>query len=268
MTVTFFGRPFASGNFTQIGQHTGVASGSTTTASWAGLDAGQEFEWYATASDGTNTTTGPTWTFHTTASADPVFVGTGDIASCAVTEDTATGNIIQGIEGNVFTVGDNVYDNGTTSDFANCYAPTPWGSPGVKSRTRPAPGNHDWGAGVTDNLERLHAATSAPPLPTRTARATTATTSHQATGTSSCLDSECEDVPGRLHRGLTARALAERPTSPPTAPRTSSPSGTSRATARARRTTRLSSRSGTTSTPPAWTSSWTATTTSTSASRR
>ena len=152
MTVTFFGRPFASGNFIQIAQHTGVASGSASTAPWAGLGAGQEFEWYATASDGTHTTTGPTWTFHTTPASDPVFVGTGDIASCAVTEDTATGNIIQGIDGNVFTVGDNVYDNGTTSDFANCYAPTPWGSAGVKSRTRPAPGNHDWGAGVTDNL--------------------------------------------------------------------------------------------------------------------
>ena len=66
LTVTYFGRPLASGNFAQIALHTGVASGSSDTASWAGLGAGQSFEWYATVSDGTHTTTGPTWTFHTT----------------------------------------------------------------------------------------------------------------------------------------------------------------------------------------------------------
>ncbi len=106
---------------------------------------GQTFEWYATVSDGTDTTvTGPTWTFHTPAGTDPVFVGVGDIGSCAVTTDTAAGNIIEGIEGNVFTTGDNVYANGTATDFANCYAPTPWGDPG-SCRDRPGPGNHDWG---------------------------------------------------------------------------------------------------------------------------
>ena len=66
MTVTFFGRPFASGNFTQIGQNTGVASGTNTTTSWANIGAGQKFEWYVTVNDGTATTTGPTWTFNTT----------------------------------------------------------------------------------------------------------------------------------------------------------------------------------------------------------
>ena len=52
MTVTFFGRPFASGNFTQIGQNTGVASGTNSTTTWVGLGAGQAFEWYATVNDG------------------------------------------------------------------------------------------------------------------------------------------------------------------------------------------------------------------------
>ena len=208
LTVTYFGRPLASGNFTQIAQHTGVSSGGNDTASWSGLGAGQTFEWYATVSDGTDTTTGPTWTFHTTPSSDPVFVGTGDIASCAVTEDTATGNIIQGIEGNVFTVGDNVYENGTAADFANCYAPTPWGSPGVKSRTRPAPGNHDWGAGVTDNLNGYFgyfgaAATDADgnsyysyDIPSSNWHVVN-------------LDSECEDVPGGCTAGSAPGALAE-----------------------------------------------------------
>ncbi len=83
LTVTFFGRPLASGNFAQIGQNTGVASGTDTTTSWANIGAGQTFEWYATVKDATHTAvTGPTWTFHTTASTDPVFVGAGDIADC------------------------------------------------------------------------------------------------------------------------------------------------------------------------------------------
>ena len=147
MTVTFFGRPFASGNFTQIGQNTGVASGTNTTTSWANIGAGQKFEWYATVNDGTATTTGPTWTFNTAAGADPVFVGAGDIASCDVTTDTDTGVLLEGIQGTVWTTGDNVYDFGTAQEFTDCYAPTPWGGSGIKSRTRPVPGNHDWGTG-------------------------------------------------------------------------------------------------------------------------
>ena len=69
------------------------------------------------------------------------------------------GNIITGIDGNVFTTGDNVYPSGTAAEFTNCYAPTPWGSPSVKSRTRPVPGNHDWGTrarpGQPGRLQRL-----------------------------------------------------------------------------------------------------------------
>ena len=153
LTVTYFGRPYASGNFVQIAQNTGVVSGTSTTTPWSDLGAGQEFEWYVTVDDGTAAAvTGPTWTFHTTPSTDPVFVGVGDIASCAVTDDTATGNIIQGIEGNVFTTGDNVYDFGTALEYANCYGTTPWGSPSVKNRTRPIPGNHDWGTGGPETL--------------------------------------------------------------------------------------------------------------------
>jgi hypothetical protein len=156
LTVTFFGRPYASGVFTQFAQNTAVVSGSNTSTSWANLGAGQTFEWYVTVSDGTATTTGPTWTFHTTPSADPVFVGVGDIAACdPVIADTATGNIVQAIDGVVFTTGDDVYYYGTAEEYANCYAPTPWGSPSVLSRTRPIPGNHDWGIGGTINRNNL-----------------------------------------------------------------------------------------------------------------
>ena len=153
LTVTWFGRPLASGNFTEIGQNTGVVSGTNTATTWVNRGAGQTFEWYATVNDGTLTTTGPTWTFHTLASVDPVFVGVGDIGSCSVTTDTDTGNVIAGIDGAIWTTGDNVYPNGTATDFANCYADTPWGTAPIKDRTRPIPGNHDWGVGVTDNLD-------------------------------------------------------------------------------------------------------------------
>ena len=57
MTVTFFGRPFASGVFAQIAQKTGVVSNSNTTTTWPSLGAGQKFEWYVTATDGTTLVT-------------------------------------------------------------------------------------------------------------------------------------------------------------------------------------------------------------------
>src|SRR5687767_3220883 len=70
-----------------------------------------------------------------------VFVGAGDIASCASSGDETTANLLDGISGTVFTLGDNVYDFGTANEFANCYHPT-WGR--HLARTRPAPGNHDY----------------------------------------------------------------------------------------------------------------------------
>jgi hypothetical protein len=42
----------------------------------------------------------------------------------------------------VFTAGDNVYSSGTATEFNTYYNPT-WGQ--FKARTRPAPGNHDYG---------------------------------------------------------------------------------------------------------------------------
>jgi len=49
--------------------------------------------------------------------------------------------LLDQIAGTVFTTGDNVYDNGTASEFQDCYGPS-WGR--HKARTRPTPGNHDW----------------------------------------------------------------------------------------------------------------------------
>lgn len=69
------------------------------------------------------------------------FVGAGDIAHCSSTGDEATALLLDGIAGTVFTLGDNAYEDGTATEFANCYEPT-WGR--HKARTRPSPGNHEY----------------------------------------------------------------------------------------------------------------------------
>jgi 3',5'-cyclic AMP phosphodiesterase CpdA len=73
---------------------------------------------------------------------DPVLVGAGDIADCKELSGAAkTAILLDRIEGTVFTLGDNAYDSGTPSQFADCFGPT-WGR--HKARTRPALGNHDY----------------------------------------------------------------------------------------------------------------------------
>src|SRR4029079_5580547 len=99
--------------------------------------------------DARGTANSPAWTFATAAGADPVFVGAGDIADCTGTGDSATAELVKGIQGQVFTLGDNVYDDGLLSEFNPCYAPT-WGVPAIKSSTRPSTGNHDFGNDTND----------------------------------------------------------------------------------------------------------------------
>ena len=77
----------------------------------------------------------------TTAGSTVTFVGAGDIADCGNNNDQATADLINAIPGSVFALGDNVYDNGTVSEFVNCYGPT-WGA--FKSRTFPSAGNHEY----------------------------------------------------------------------------------------------------------------------------
>ncbi len=72
---------------------------------------------------------------------DPVFVGAGDISTCTGNGDEATAKLLDGIDGTVFTTGDNVYPDGAYVDFLNCYDPT-WGR--HKARTFPSVGNHDY----------------------------------------------------------------------------------------------------------------------------
>jgi hypothetical protein len=71
-----------------------------------------------------------------------VFVGAGDIAGCTSRfRDEATADLLDGIEGTVFALGDNVQGPGTAADFADCYDPV-WGR--HKARTWPAVGNHEY----------------------------------------------------------------------------------------------------------------------------
>jgi hypothetical protein len=72
---------------------------------------------------------------------DPVLVGAGDIVTCGGTHDDDTAKLLDGIDGTVFTLGDNVYPDGAPAQFSDCYAAT-WGR--HKARTMPAPGNHDY----------------------------------------------------------------------------------------------------------------------------
>ena len=65
----------------------------------------------------------------------------GDIASCASTGDEATATLLDSLGGTVATLGDTVYESGTSSEFTQCYTPS-WGR--HKSRTRPAVGNHEY----------------------------------------------------------------------------------------------------------------------------
>lgn len=76
------------------------------------------------------------------AAGEPVLVGAGDIADCGQSGDEATADLLDGIPGTVFTTGDNAYESGTAAQFADCYDPG-WGR--HKDRTRPVPGNHDYG---------------------------------------------------------------------------------------------------------------------------
>jgi hypothetical protein len=70
-----------------------------------------------------------------------VLVGAGDIAVCNKSDDEATANLLDAIAGTVFTLGDNVYDSGTATEFQNCYGPS-WGR--HKARTKPSAGNHEY----------------------------------------------------------------------------------------------------------------------------
>jgi hypothetical protein len=75
-----------------------------------------------------------------------VFVGAGDIADCGRTSDDATANLLDGIPGTVFTIGDNAYPGGSAAAYANCWGPT-WGR--HQSRVHPTLGDNEYDSSST-----------------------------------------------------------------------------------------------------------------------
>lgn len=72
-----------------------------------------------------------------------MLLAAGDIASCTSSGDEATAALVDARPAAaVVTLGDNAYDRGTPREFAECYEPS-WGR--SRTRTRPSPGNHDYG---------------------------------------------------------------------------------------------------------------------------
>ena len=56
-----------SAAFEVIGTVSGAASGENASISWPALNPDTEYEWYVAVNDGHRTTTGPVWSFTTTA---------------------------------------------------------------------------------------------------------------------------------------------------------------------------------------------------------
>ncbi len=115
-----------------------------------------------------------------------ILVGAGDIAACKdLSGAEATAKLLVQIPGTVMAVGDLAYPDGSKENFA-CYDKT-WGR--VKSRTRPAPGNHEF-----------HAAGAAPYFDYFGAAAGDPKTGYYnyelGTWHIVVLNSECEDVGG------------------------------------------------------------------------
>jgi hypothetical protein len=68
----------------------------------------------------------------------------GNIATCGTTNDEATAAVLDTLPGTIFALGDNVFPDGSTAAYTNCYEPS-WGR--HKTRTYPALGNHEYSLG-------------------------------------------------------------------------------------------------------------------------
>ena len=100
--------------------------------------------------------------------ADPVLVAVGDIAcnpaspsynggagTASECHARHTSNLVGPLNPlNVLALGDLQYEDGKRSRFDVSYADS-WGRPAIKSITKPVPGNHEYGAGNTNN-DNIH----------------------------------------------------------------------------------------------------------------
>ena len=144
LTVTYFGRPLASGTFAQIAQHTGVASGTATPPPGRASAP-------ARPSSGTSRSRtrriplSPVPPGPSTPSRAPTRCSWARVTSPTASDTgQATGDIVAGIDGAVWTAGDNVYPTARRRVHGLLCAAR--GEAPRKSRTRPIPGNHDWGS--------------------------------------------------------------------------------------------------------------------------
>ena len=70
--------------------------------------------------------------------------GAGDYGWCNNDTDERTAELLETMPyARVFTLGDNAYPNGTPAEFASCNAPG-WGRAGIKERTYPSVGGHEY----------------------------------------------------------------------------------------------------------------------------
>jgi hypothetical protein len=89
-----------------------------------------------------------------------ILVGAGDVADCKdLSGAEATAKLLDQISGTVMVVGDLAYPDGSKENFT-CYDKT-WGR--AKSRTRPAPGNHEFrSSGATPYFDYFGSAAGDP----------------------------------------------------------------------------------------------------------
>ena len=73
--------------YTLIGTVEDVANGGNASISWSGRADNTAYEWYATVSDGTETVTGPTWSFTTGAANQAPVITESDPQAVTMSED-------------------------------------------------------------------------------------------------------------------------------------------------------------------------------------
>jgi hypothetical protein len=72
---------------------------------------------------------------------EAILLAVGDIGYCGASNDEHVGQLAASLPGTIALLGDIAYNDGSASDFANCFDPT-WGP--LRDRLRPAPGNHEY----------------------------------------------------------------------------------------------------------------------------
>jgi hypothetical protein len=102
-----------------------------------------------------------------------ILIGSGDIASCSSRGDEMTARVVdsvirvnekEGVDVDVFAVGDNVYSSGTVAEHRNCWGPS-WGDTAklIMKNIRPAPGNHEYNTSGADPYYAFFGERAGPP---------------------------------------------------------------------------------------------------------